>query len=122
MLFIYKCIKQIITTSFSWKATRINRVLLVCLASPVSIVTWRPVLNGLEFTGGRVYESLDEGHHYPLALVYQSNNTNPLVTTQDDVLGGGVEMRSMLLATQIDSKLIQDMVHYMPDKAIQSTS
>ena len=68
-----------------------------------------------------MYESLDEGHHYPLALAYRSNNTNPLVTTQDDVLGGGVEMRSMLLATQIDGKLIQDMVHYMPDKAIQST-
>ena len=68
-----------------------------------------------------MYESLDEGDHYPLALVYRSNNTNPLVTTQDDVLGGGVEMGSMLLATQIDSKLIQDMLHYMPDKAIQHT-
>jgi len=88
MLFFYKCVTHIITTAGSWKATRTNRVLLVCWASPVSIVTWRLVLNGLEFTGGCVHESLDEGDHYPFALVYRSNNTNPLVTTQDDVLGG----------------------------------
>jgi hypothetical protein len=86
MPFIYKRKKQIIIPG-SWKATR--RVLLICLSSPVSIVIWHLALNGLEFACRRVDESLDAVRPYPLPLVYRSNNTNPLVTTQDDVLGGG---------------------------------